>query len=360
MTCPIPVKIAKFRGVEFHHESGSQSGGRRIVVHEYPFREEHYTEDLGRKARTWTVSGYLLQPDVRDKMRRLRNAFEQFGAGPLYHAWANKTIIARVQDYSFDDTRDDLTRINFSATFVERGDTASPTILRGLFGQLFGILDSFNEALTSAYSTVLGVVDDAQALADGFTAATGYFTFQQRRSGGYASAASARAGGPITGFIGDVSAANGTVKRQEDFLANMAAMQVTGGASAQVSAVAYAGAALSEYAAILFSADFEGRVDGRDAVRRFVSAARQYQALAESLGLIDLARQVQVMAAQAGVVSINAVPPMASWEGSAPALVAAYEIYGGIDRASDLIGWNNGVAGARLIGPLRYVSDLQP
>jgi DNA circularisation protein N-terminus len=355
---PIKAKMGKFRGVEFHLTSGSHSGGRRIAVHEYPYRDGPYTEDMGRSSRRFSVSGYITQPDVRDKARRLQNAFEQFGAGPLYEPWLNKTIIARCEGYSIDTSRGELTTVPFSATFVEKGEDAAPTILRNALSQLFGVLDTFNEALSSGYNLVLGAVDDAGALVDGFGAARGYFDFQARRAGGGTAHVAAAAGGPINGFVADVSAAAGSSAREIDFLAEMSAIRTNAGAAASVSALAYGGAALSRYAAIVIGADYSTRGDGYAAVRRFVTAARQYQGLAESLGQFGLAKEAQTLAALAGGRVANEfadLPIMREYSRSGNALVLSYEVYGVIDRASDLMDWNGAVT-ADLVGPIMFAA----
>jgi hypothetical protein len=363
MVCidPIKAKAGKFRGVEFHLSTATHSGGRRIAVHEYPYRERPYTEDMGGSALRISVSGYVTQPDARDKARRLKNAFMQFGAGPLYEPWLNKTIIMRCESYSLDVSRGDLTTVPFTATFVEKGDEGAPTIIRNAFAQLFGALDTFNEALSSGYNLVLGVVDDVGALVDGFGAARGYFDFQSRRAGGGTAQVAASAGGLITGFERDVTAAASASAREVDFLAEMAAIRTNGGAAAALSALAYGGAALSRYAALVIGADYSTRGDGYAAIRRFVAAARQFQGLAESLGQFALAKEAQTLAALAGGRVANEfadLPVMREYGRSVNALVMAYEIYGSIDMASDLMGWNGAVT-ADLVGPVMFAEAVE-
>ena len=48
---------ASFNRVEFHVESQSRSSGRRTVVHEYPKRDTPYSEDMGRHAIRYQVTG---------------------------------------------------------------------------------------------------------------------------------------------------------------------------------------------------------------------------------------------------------------------------------------------------------------
>jgi prophage DNA circulation protein len=54
------LRRASFRGARFHVDTGVRESGRRIVNHEFPKREVPYAEDMGRKAREFTVRGYII------------------------------------------------------------------------------------------------------------------------------------------------------------------------------------------------------------------------------------------------------------------------------------------------------------
>src|SRR6516225_8058840 len=51
---------AMFDGCPFFVEAGSQSGGRRIVTHQFPKRDMPYSEDMGRRATEFQVRGYVI------------------------------------------------------------------------------------------------------------------------------------------------------------------------------------------------------------------------------------------------------------------------------------------------------------
>jgi len=51
---------ASFRGALFHVETGSLENGRRIVVHEFPKKDTPYPEDMGRRAKMFSVRGYCI------------------------------------------------------------------------------------------------------------------------------------------------------------------------------------------------------------------------------------------------------------------------------------------------------------
>jgi prophage DNA circulation protein len=51
---------AMFRDARFHVDTGVRESGRRLVPHEFPKRDVPYAEDMGRRAREFTVRGYII------------------------------------------------------------------------------------------------------------------------------------------------------------------------------------------------------------------------------------------------------------------------------------------------------------
>ena len=51
---------ASFRGSPFFIEATSRDNGRRIITHEFPKKDIPYSEDMGRKAKTFTIRGYCI------------------------------------------------------------------------------------------------------------------------------------------------------------------------------------------------------------------------------------------------------------------------------------------------------------
>lgn len=79
---------ASFRGVPFLVDSSERSGGRRAVVHEFPLREDPFVEDLGRRARTFRVDGYVIGDDYLEQRDDLLAALEDIeGPGELVHPY---------------------------------------------------------------------------------------------------------------------------------------------------------------------------------------------------------------------------------------------------------------------------------
>lgn len=61
------LKTAMYGGVPFGVESVRTGAGRRTAIHTYPFRDEVWVEDLGKKPRQFEVLGFLVEDDVITK-----------------------------------------------------------------------------------------------------------------------------------------------------------------------------------------------------------------------------------------------------------------------------------------------------
>jgi prophage DNA circulation protein len=88
---------ASFRGAPFFVEATSRDNGRRIITHEFPKKDIPYSEDMGRRAKTFTIRAYcitypitldgdnanLYNVDYRVVRDALLTALEQQGPGTL-------------------------------------------------------------------------------------------------------------------------------------------------------------------------------------------------------------------------------------------------------------------------------------
>lgn len=75
-----------FRGVPFLIESSDRSGGRRVIVHDFPQRDAPFIDELGRTSPTIRVEAFVLGDDVAKQRDNLRAALEDVaGPGVLVH-----------------------------------------------------------------------------------------------------------------------------------------------------------------------------------------------------------------------------------------------------------------------------------
>jgi hypothetical protein len=76
-----------FDGKEFWVEIGAYECGQRIVIHEFPKKDEPYTEMMGRRYYGFTVRAYCIssaqEPDYRTKRDALQQRLEKSDPGDL-------------------------------------------------------------------------------------------------------------------------------------------------------------------------------------------------------------------------------------------------------------------------------------
>ncbi|UVK81256.1 DNA circularization N-terminal domain-containing protein [Pseudomonas sichuanensis] len=119
-------RTASFRGVEFHVESAESAHGRRQAVHEHAQRDVPYTEDLGRKAREFSLTGYLVGKEYDLQRDRLIEVCEQAGPGALVHPYRGEmTVVCRGLTVSESSDDGGMCRLTF--TFLESGEASYPS-----------------------------------------------------------------------------------------------------------------------------------------------------------------------------------------------------------------------------------------
>ncbi|WP_421793402.1 DNA circularization protein [Hydrocarboniphaga effusa] len=106
------LPTASFRGVPFLWQDLGQNPGHRVVVHEYPLRDEAEPELLGKKARLGNIAAYIvagphenhvLGADYLKARDALLDALDQAGPGELVHPTLGRLSI-QVLDYPWTES----------------------------------------------------------------------------------------------------------------------------------------------------------------------------------------------------------------------------------------------------------------
>jgi prophage DNA circulation protein len=140
---------AFFRMAPFHVDVNSRQSGRRTVLHEFPKRDTPYAEDMGRKARSFPVTGYVIGPDYQIWRELLVAALEMEGPGLLIlpTLLQRDTILVQPRDYTVRETRQQGGMAEFEMNFVESGASLLSQILDSI-SQLQGAAgDSMGQAI---------------------------------------------------------------------------------------------------------------------------------------------------------------------------------------------------------------------
>jgi prophage DNA circulation protein len=121
---PAPWRLrlvpASFAGAQYHVEQQARSGGRRVVLHEYPKRDMPYAEDMGRSAMRYQITGYILGPSYFQGKQALMSALDK-GEGLLVDPYLASPKNCICDRYSVSETRERGGYCTFEMSFMEVG-----------------------------------------------------------------------------------------------------------------------------------------------------------------------------------------------------------------------------------------------
>ena len=119
---------ASFRGVPFKVKRSDAEFGRRMALHEYPQRDEPYSEDLGRKARKFGIEAFVIGGDYDKARDALIDALEARGPGLLVHPYYGRRTVALAAPARVSESpSDEGGMARFALDFVEAGEALQPS-----------------------------------------------------------------------------------------------------------------------------------------------------------------------------------------------------------------------------------------
>lgn len=127
---------ASFRGAHFWVEADAESGGRRVVVHQFPMRDDPYNEDLGEDKREFSVTAYVASDAADREAASLTAACAMRGASTLVLP-THGPILVRCLTFSRDRQKDQHGKIAFSLKFVREGAVSALVTVSSLANMIF-------------------------------------------------------------------------------------------------------------------------------------------------------------------------------------------------------------------------------
>lgn len=161
------LRPASFRGVAFEVESHSESGGRRVELHEYPLRDTPYAEDLGKKAGKWQIEAFLVngKSGYAERRDKLREALNASGPGTLIHPYLGELPVS-VDGYSLKETTREGGYCTFSISFVEAGQPVEPDVEKDTAANVLDKAEAAKEAATAGFlDEYMPLLEDLEGLA---------------------------------------------------------------------------------------------------------------------------------------------------------------------------------------------------
>lgn len=151
---------ASFRGVAFFWEDTGHTGGRRTAAFEYPYRDDPFTEDLGRRARIYRLTGYTLGPSYDADRDSLLRALEEEGPATLIHPYLGDVgQVQLLEPYRYQETQREGRIARFEMVFIEAGAAPSPVSRADTASTVLSRTDDTTAVLGSSF-------DDSYAIAD--------------------------------------------------------------------------------------------------------------------------------------------------------------------------------------------------
>jgi len=117
-----------FRGIPFGTYAHSIDGGRRAVTHEFPARDNPFTEDLGLRAKTLSLDLFVVGGDVSAQRDALQKALDAKGPGVLVHPYFG-SLTVQVASYTLSESFDSMRLARFSVSFVQPGTLEFPSAM---------------------------------------------------------------------------------------------------------------------------------------------------------------------------------------------------------------------------------------
>lgn len=193
-----------FRGVPFHLKSSSATGGRRTVLHEYPLRDEPSTEDMGRRARQFSLTMTLIGPDYMARRDQLIEALEAYGPGTLMHPFRGELYVAVLGDYSCEESTEQGGLARISATFAEAGAAPRPDSVAVQGAAANAVADAVQDDALDEFQDTFEVAGWASHVAEQAEAMLGEALARVGEAVGYAE-------DRLGGVIGTVDALTGSI-----------------------------------------------------------------------------------------------------------------------------------------------------
>ena len=180
------LKTASYGGVKFGVEDDVVVAGRKTVVHDYPFRDDNWVEDIGKKSRRFAVSGFIVENDLITKGKgavsqrdKLLAVCETEGAKTLIHPTLGTIKDVICIGIEIKESVSHGRVFEFRLTLIQTGRRQYPgaetTTTDAVTAQaeLTGLA-----ALADFASQVAGVIQDgASIVQDAISTAVGWYQF---------------------------------------------------------------------------------------------------------------------------------------------------------------------------------------
>ena len=146
------LQPASYRGIAFGVLSSDGKFGRRNAIHEYPYRDTPWVEDLGRSARRITLQGFIVGDDVIQQRDRMIAAVESPEAAELVHPTLGRLKAALI-DFGCHERWDNGRYFELNFSFIEAGNRVFPAATASTSDAVKDAASKADEAAKHDFST---------------------------------------------------------------------------------------------------------------------------------------------------------------------------------------------------------------
>ena len=153
------LQPASLSGIPFAVLGANGKFGRRTALHEYPFRDTPWAEDIGKSSRRFVITGFILENDlvyqggdVIDQRDQLIAAVEVAGPKTLMHPTMGTMQVSLTDGITITEKWDKGKYFEITFPFVESGKRVFPSVNDDTGTQVQNNAASANTAVASDFS----------------------------------------------------------------------------------------------------------------------------------------------------------------------------------------------------------------
>lgn len=182
------LQPASWRGIPFAVAESEIRTGRRTAVHEYPYRDAVWVEDLGLGTQTIGFRGFLIGDDVYSQRDAMIAAAQQPGYGMLVHPSLGSLTVALVE-FTAGERMESGRVVGLQFGFIKTAPAVLyPSILTSTGSAVGLAADSALSGFGSDFGTdVASAIGHGAAVVQGVVGTVGGFVNQAQRIVGDAS-----------------------------------------------------------------------------------------------------------------------------------------------------------------------------
>lgn len=156
-----------YKGAAFWVETDTEGGGRRIVIHEFPMRDEPFLEDLGERYREFTVTAYVASDRADTEAAALMAICAQRGPGVLILP-TQGGVLVRCLEFSRRHEKDRLGYIAHELRFVRQGASGALASVASLINMIFVQAEAITSTVANLFATAASLANVPDYVASAF------------------------------------------------------------------------------------------------------------------------------------------------------------------------------------------------